>query len=131
VLFKSVSLKCSLASRCHHVLKTFWKALGGWRDRQLPDGTVIWTSPTGHTYVTYPGSLHLFPQLCQPTATLWTGRLPVIEQTAERTDGRAAMMPKRRHTRADNTAKAVAAERRLNNDYAAARIAERNKPPPF
>jgi hypothetical protein len=23
------------------LLKTFW----GWRDRQLPDGTVIWTLP--------------------------------------------------------------------------------------
>jgi hypothetical protein len=30
--------KCSSASRCHHLLKTFW----GWRDKQLPDGTVIW-----------------------------------------------------------------------------------------
>ena len=26
----------------------------GWRDRQLPDGTVIWTSPTGHPYTTRP-----------------------------------------------------------------------------
>jgi len=37
------------------------------------------------------------------------------------------MMPKRRHTRAANTAKAKAAERRLNDDL----VAERNKPPPF
>ena len=28
--------------RLHHILKTFW----GWRDGQLPDSTVIWTSPT-------------------------------------------------------------------------------------
>ena len=28
------------------------------------------------------------------------------------------MMPKRRHTRAHNTAKAIAAERRLNDTYA-------------
>ena len=40
-------------------------------------------------------------------------------------------MPKRRHTRAHNTAKAIAAERRLNDTYAAETIAERNKPPPF
>jgi hypothetical protein len=25
----------------HHLLKTFW----GWRDKQLPDATVIWTMP--------------------------------------------------------------------------------------
>jgi hypothetical protein len=37
------------------------------------------------------------------------------------------MMPKRRHTRAQATAKAIAAERRLNDDH----VAERNKPPPF
>ena len=54
------NLKC--LCRFHHLLKTFWNGLGGWLDRQLPDGTVIWTSPTGHTYTTYPGSLHLFPQ---------------------------------------------------------------------
>ena len=37
------------------------------------------------------------------------------------------MMPKRRHTRAHNKAKAITAERRLND----AHVAERNKPPPF
>ncbi len=37
------------------------------------------------------------------------------------------MMPRRRHTRAHNTAQAKAAERRLNDHY----VAERNKPPPF
>lgn len=40
-------------------------------------------------------------------------------------------MPKRRHTRATNTAKAKAAERKLNDDYAAEVLAERAKPPPF
>jgi hypothetical protein len=50
-------LKCSSASRIHHLLKTF----GDWRDRQLRDGTVIWTSPSGDTYVTTPGSALLFP----------------------------------------------------------------------
>jgi hypothetical protein len=39
------ALECSLASRCHHLVKTFWR----WRDTQLPDGTVILTAPTGHT----------------------------------------------------------------------------------
>jgi hypothetical protein len=91
--------------------------------RKLPDGTIIWTSPTGHTHTTYPGSQHLFPQLCAPTATLWTGDPPTIETTGDR----GAMMPKRRHTRAHATAKAKAAERRLNDPL----VAERTKPPPF
>jgi hypothetical protein len=119
------NLKC--LCRFHHLLKTFWNGASGWRDRQLPDGTVVWTSPTGHTYTTYPGSKHLFPQLCQPTATLWAGEPPVTKSTRDR----GAMMPKRRHTRAHNTTKAIAAERKLNDSYAAGRIAERNKPPPF
>src|SRR5262245_20197430 len=35
MLLTSVPLKCSSASRCHHLFKTFC----GWLDRQLPDGT--------------------------------------------------------------------------------------------
>jgi hypothetical protein len=115
------NLKC--LCRFHHLLKTFWNGLGGWRDRQLVDGTIVWTSPTGHNYTTYPGSLHLFPQLCKPTATLWTGDQPVVEPTGDR----GVMMPKRRHARTHNTTKAKAAERRLND----ALVAERNRPPPF
>ena len=52
--------------RKHHLLKTF----GGWRDKQLPDGTVIWLLPDGRTYVTTPGSAMLFPSLCAPTSDL-------------------------------------------------------------
>ncbi len=105
------------------MLKTFWNGRGGWRDRQYPDGTIEWTSPTGHTYRTYPGSMHLFPHLCKPTATLWTDEPPTVQTSPER----GLMMPQRRHTRAHNTAKAIAAERRLNDDL----VAQRNKPPPF
>jgi hypothetical protein len=72
------NLKC--LCRFHHLLKTFWNGAKGWRDRQLPDGTIIWTSPTEHTYTTYPGSLHLFPQLCEPTATLWAGDPPTVDR---------------------------------------------------
>ena len=114
-------MKC--LCRFHHLLKTFWTGPDGWRDRQLPDGTVIWTSPTGHTYTTHPGSRMLFPDLCKPTATLWDKDPP----TPDTTPGRAAMMPKRRRTRAQNRARAIAAERKLNDEH----VAEQNKPPPF
>ena len=36
----------------HHLINTFW----AWRDKQLRDGSVICTSPSGDTYVTTPGS---------------------------------------------------------------------------
>lgn len=36
-------------------------------DKQLPDSTVIWTAPAGHTYVTTPGSALLFPTPGIPT----------------------------------------------------------------
>lgn len=46
--------------RLHHRLKTFFGGPTGWRDVQLPDGTVIWTSPTGQTYRTTPAGTELF-----------------------------------------------------------------------
>lgn len=52
------NLKC--LCRFHHLLKTFHP---GWRDEQLPDGAVIWTSPTGRVYRTIPGGVELFPDL--------------------------------------------------------------------
>ncbi|MEW5810598.1 MAG: DUF222 domain-containing protein [Actinomycetota bacterium] len=109
--------------RFHHLLKTFWSGPEAWHDRQLPDGTVIWTSPTGHSYTTYPGSRDLFPSLCRPTGTLWDGDPP--RQSA--CEARGAMMPRRRHTRAQNRARAVTAARRLNQQHGA----EPHGPPPF
>jgi len=50
------NLKC--LCRQHHRLKTF----GGWRDKQLADGTVVWVSPAGRTYRTFPAGADLFPQ---------------------------------------------------------------------
>jgi hypothetical protein len=110
--------------RFHHLLKTFYCGAGGWRERQLPDGTLTLTSPTGHTYTTHPGSKLLFPSLCAPTGELWR---PGHEPTIELSGDRGAMMPKRRHPRAHNRQRAIEAERRLNDEY----VAERNKPPPF
>jgi hypothetical protein len=36
--------------------------------KQLPDGTIVWTSPTGRTYRTTPSGFDLFPQLHQACA---------------------------------------------------------------
>jgi hypothetical protein len=116
------NIKCYC--RFHHLLKTFYCGVGGWRERQLPDGTVILTAPTGHTYPTKPGSVQLFPTLCQPTATLWA---PGEEPTVPPSGDRAVMMPRRRRTRAENLARRIEAERKLNDEY----VAERNRPPPF
>ncbi|POX88427.1 HNH endonuclease signature motif containing protein, partial [Mycobacterium kansasii] len=107
------NLKCYC--RTHHLVKTFW----GWREQQLPDGTLILTSPAGRTHVTTPGSALLFPNLCAPT-----GELP--EHTQLPTDHcgeRSAMMPKRRRTRAQDKAYRIAAERRKNHQA-------RTTPPP-
>jgi hypothetical protein len=86
------------------------KTFRGWHDQQLPDGTVIWTSPAGHTYVTTPGSALLFPGLCAPTGDLAPPNRTPTDRCAERT----AMMPKRRRTRAQHRANYVAGQRRQN-----------------
>jgi hypothetical protein len=54
-----------LACYCreHHRLKTFHGGPGGWRDEQLSDGTIVWTSPTGRRYHTTPSGYDVFPQL--------------------------------------------------------------------
>ena len=126
------NLKC--LCRIHHLLKTF----GGWYDRQLRDGTVIWTSPSGDTYVTTPGSALLFPSLCAPTGAISAHTLPTLQCT-----DRAIRVPKRRRTRAQNKALRIAAERRLNRqdrdvelgrqrwEQALAMAAVKDEPPPF
>ncbi|OBH74863.1 hypothetical protein A5682_01875 [Mycobacterium mantenii] len=102
--------------RGHHLMKTFW----GWRDHQLPDGTVIWTLPDGHTYVTTPGSALLFPSLCAPTGD----PPPPAEPTPDRCAERTAMMPLRTRTRAKNRAARIAVERKHNREARAARREE-------
>ncbi len=106
------NLKCYC--RTHHLVKTFW----GWRDRQLPDGTVILTSPAGKTYVTTPGSALLFPSLCRPT-----GDVPAPDPSSaiDCCGDRTAMMPRRRRTRGQDRAHRVSTERRRNNRARAAR----------
>jgi hypothetical protein len=119
------------------LVKTFW----GWRDQQLPDGTLILTSPSGHRYVTTPGSALLFPSLCMATGAIPAAEADVApDYCADRT----AMMPKRRTTRSQNRAARIATERRQNHrarqpkrrDRAAAYFgpappADGDDPPPF
>jgi Domain of unknown function (DUF222) len=111
----AANLKCYC--RTHHLVKTFC----GWRDKQLPDGTLILTAPTGHTYVTTPGSALLFPSLCHPTGgTPASEADPPREHRAQRT----ARMPQRRRTRAQHRAQRIATERRQNHE---ARMARREQ----
>lgn len=105
------NLKCYC--RTHHLVKTFW----GWRDSQLPDGTVILASPSGHTYISTPGSALLFPSLCVPTGDLAPSQRPTDDRCAERT----AMMPRRRRTRAQNRAARINTERNQNHKAREAR----------
>lgn len=94
--------------RKHHLIKTFWCGPGGWRDQQFPDGTVIWTSPSGHVYRTVPGSALLVPALCVPTPALKLPELPDYRPE------RGAMMPRRRRTREQDRLSRILAERRRN-----------------
>jgi hypothetical protein len=112
--------------RKHHLLKTF----GGWGDKQLPDGTVIWLLPDGHTYVTMPGSALLFPNLCVPTGDLPPAQPSKVAQCSNR----EVKMPTRARTRRQSRAHRVEAERRLNRRLRVAAEptpAYDTAPPPF
>jgi hypothetical protein len=104
------NLKC--LCRRHHLLKTFWGGPTGWRDRQLPDGTIIWTSPHGRTYVTEPGSKLLFPSLCLPTAPVTITAEEAERARAQHNPG--LTMPRRKQTRAQDRAQRITDDRRLN-----------------
>ena len=119
-----------LYCRAHHLVKTFCP---GWTDRQRPDGTVEFTTPTGHTYATDAHGASLFPDLGQPT-----GDLDLAEPQSS-SPHRAAKMPKRSKTREQDRQDRIAEERRfraeLNNDLAYERdyqawLAEEYGPPP-
>ena len=109
------------------MIKTFWD----WSDQQLPDGTLIWRSPCGQTYITTPGSALLFPNLCRPTGTLEP--VPNRPRCAER----STKMPQRRRTRAQNRANYIISQRRHNRQARQAASCGRappaadDEPPPF
>jgi hypothetical protein len=117
------NLKC--LCRTNHLLKTFWGGPDGWRDRQLPDGTVIWTAPDGHTYTTTPGSRLLFPSLCEPTT-------PITATAVPTTHTAGLTMPRRQRTRTEDRAYRIQHERELNRAAnEAAAQADYESIPPF
>jgi hypothetical protein len=97
---------CKLLCRIHHLVKTFEH---GWRDEQLPDGTVTWTSPRGRTFTTKPGGALFFPQLASPTATL---TIPTTTNPPK--PGRTLAMPTRRQPRTVQHANRITYERTRN-----------------
>ena len=101
----NLSCKC----RKHHLMKTFWTGIGGWADKQLSDGTLIWTAPSGNTYTTQPGSRLLFP-----TWNVTTAELPPPQTKPPDALSRGLMMPRRKRSRAADLAAAIQAERDLN-----------------
>ena len=103
----NLNCKC----RRHHLMKTFWTGIGGWIDEQLPDGTVVWTSPSGKTYTTQPGSRLFFPAWNVTTADLPP---PATDLPPIASADRGLMMPRRQRTRAADQAARIKAERELN-----------------
>jgi hypothetical protein len=98
--------------RKHHLLKTFWVGRDGWTDRQEPDGTVVWTSPSGIEHRAPPGSRIFFPDW-DTTTPLPDG--PPVALT-EASPDKGLRMPTRRRTRAQQRAANIRAERRRNRE---------------
>jgi hypothetical protein len=80
----------------------------------LPDGTVIWISPSGRRYVTKPGSRLFFETWDTTTADLPPPSIEVPPNTGER----GLMMPRRRRTRAAEHTARIKAERARNQQLA-------------
>ena len=112
------NLKC--LCRKHHLLKTFWIGRGGWSDEQLPDGTIVWTTPAGLRKHVPPGSRVLFPD--------WDTTTPVPttpKSAGPPTPGRELTMPLRARTRAQQHRRSITAERARNHQH------DLDNPPPF
>jgi hypothetical protein len=118
--------------RMHHLIKTF-HAGRGWSDRQLPDGTLVLTAPTGHVYTSAAHGAALFPALSTPTGELDIAPYPEPSEAA-----RWAKMPRRKQTREQNRRDRINAERRQRTELIGeeqrqrqAWLAANYQPPPF
>lgn len=116
------NLRC--LCRKHHLLRTFHGGEHGWRDVQLPDATILWTSPTGHIYTTVPASRSWFPSWDTTTAPL---PAPLTDPPTPDHPDRTLKMPRRRRTRTADRSRLIRCHRAFNNIH----IGERNRPPPF
>jgi hypothetical protein len=119
--------------RLHHLIKTFLTGTCGWTDRQLSDGTIVLTAPTGHSYSTEPHGGALFAALAQPTGELDIDLPLDIPQT-----DRTVMMPRRKQTREQARRDRINDERRERTELIAeeerqrqAWLAANYQPPPF
>jgi len=122
--------------RKHHLIKTFYAGENGWTDRQSPDGTITFTSPTGHLYTTKPGGALLFPALFIPTGELAT------PPTGTATAARGSTMPTRQRSREQDRQARIQQERRQRTELNAAKGRQKTlretaaqaadyEPPPF
>jgi hypothetical protein len=116
--------------RIHHLIKTFHP---GWRDQQMADGTIVLTTPTGHTYCTHAHGAELFPALARST-----GELSCQSQPNPANPERTAKMPRRTRTREQAKRARINAERRQRTDIIneqerqhQAWLAATYEPPPF
>jgi hypothetical protein len=85
----------------------------------IPDGTIRWTPPRGHTHTTTPLGAQFFPQLAVPTETL------VLPNSPPPGPNRDLAMPKRKRTRAQDRTYRIEYERAQN------RARYEADPPPF
>jgi hypothetical protein len=115
--------------KIHHLIKTFH---AGWSEQQLPDGTIVLTSPSGHTYRSDAHGAALFPTLAQSTGEL---PQPAAEEPSSYRD---LMMPRRKQTRDQNRRDRINQERRQRSELIAeqerqrqAWLAQNYQPPPF
>ncbi len=113
-----LTVPSNLKSLCrqHHRVKTFHNGERGWHDVQLPDGTVVWTSPAGRTYRTTPCGADLFPGFGMPACTAPSARRVTRSQTrAARIDRRR--MVNRRQRPVNAAARTLQRARRREVDH--------------
>lgn len=128
-----------LYCRAHHLVKTFYCGPGGWSERQLPDGAMVFIAPTGHRYATEPAGALFFPALSHSDRS--SAEKPFAPtRTEPPAPNRGLAMPTRRRTRERDRQARIEQERRrraeINSECArahAARLAEveATDPPPF
>ncbi|MGV0874624.1 DUF222 domain-containing protein, partial [Mycolicibacterium sp. XJ879] len=122
-----------LYCRTHHLIKTFFSGPGGWSEQQRPDGTIVLTSPTGHTYLSEAHGATMLSTLGR-----CTGELNLPTEPPPPHPDRLAMMPRRKRTRDQDRQARINAERRERAEIIAeqkrqhqAWLAANEQPPPF